>query len=570
MERLTKPIYDTSFSGDLVKLGKRITDNWLLGLRESNPALIDMFVCDDDMCVRDKLSWSGEFPGKYITSCVYIYRLTHDKRLLSYAVKVADELVSCQKENGYLGVWGKDYQLTGYGRFVNGSEIVTRLDTWDSWSHYHIMYGLILLYDETKDEKYLSSAIKIADLFCKKFYTEDGLRLGDTGCLFANLAPIHIMAYLYNRTKNEKYLSFALEAEKDIAHPDAIDFVNNALAGNEYYKCRNVPRWEYIHSVEAMAELYYATGDEKYKDVFVRIWDSIERLDVHNTGAFSTFEQAMGTPYIYDRAIETCCVVAHTALTVDMLGLTNDARAADQLERALYNTTLGSFNPTGRWATYSTPMCGYKKSHYHEIEFQCKPGAPELNCCSVNAPRPLGTVTEWAYREGGDGVYVNFYGSSKAVCKGLEITQKTAYPYKNTVDLRVAGCGKVYLRIPEWSKKTKVCVNGCAKYAESGYFEVDCVQTAKICLTFDFSLRFEEGREMLEGKKCVFCGPMLLCYDKYYTDEDASVVFGKTPKVKAVKRDLGALYEITTDRGNITLCDMINAGVSGSYYTTWM
>ncbi len=569
MKPLLRSVPSSFGKSDVVKLAENIISNWLLGLRESNPALIDMFAFDDDAAVRDKLSWSGEFPGKYITSCCFIYRLTGSKKLLGYTVRVADELISYQKENGYLGVWGKDYQLNGYGRFVSKDGYEVRLDTWDAWSHYHVMYGLIMLSDITGDRKYFDSAERIASLFCEKFYTENGLRLGETGCLFANMAPMHVMALLYNRTKKRKYLDFALEAEKDLSHPDCIDFINNSLAGKEFYECRNVPRWEYIHSVEALAELYYATNDEKYKNVLLQIWNSIQKTDVHNTGAFSTFEQAMGTPYITWRAIETCCVVAHTALTVDVLELTGDVKAADQLEKALYNTTMGSFNPTGRWATYNTPMMGCKRSHYHEIEFQCKPGAPELNCCSVNAPRPLGTVSEWAYLTDGKALYVNYYGNSKVSFGGLELTQRTVYPYGDTVNITADGNGLLYLRIPFWSLHTTVSVNGKKTQAERGYFPVEVKGKTVIGIKFDFSLRFEDGHEELEGKKCVYVGPMLLCHDEYYTSSPAETVFAKNAKVKIVKKDLGALYEITAENGSVTLCDMLLAGVSGSYYTTW-
>ncbi len=78
-------VESASFEGDLCVLAERVTDNWLLGLRETNPAILDMFKYDDDSEIREKLSWSGEFPGKYLTSCCMIYRITHDKKLLVYA-----------------------------------------------------------------------------------------------------------------------------------------------------------------------------------------------------------------------------------------------------------------------------------------------------------------------------------------------------------------------------------------------------------------------------------------------------------------------------------------------------
>ena len=48
-------------------LADNIINNWLIGLRETNPAIIDMFYDRDKQPYRDMLPWSGEFAGKYIT-----------------------------------------------------------------------------------------------------------------------------------------------------------------------------------------------------------------------------------------------------------------------------------------------------------------------------------------------------------------------------------------------------------------------------------------------------------------------------------------------------------------------
>ena len=68
-------------------------------------------------------------------------RLTKDKELMDYLESFVDRLVKLQAENGYLGPWSKEYQLTGKAPNIPV--------TWDAWNHYHIIMGLLLWYEQT-------------------------------------------------------------------------------------------------------------------------------------------------------------------------------------------------------------------------------------------------------------------------------------------------------------------------------------------------------------------------------------------------------------------------------------
>jgi hypothetical protein len=57
---------------------------------------------------------------------------------------------------------------------------------------------------------------------------------------------------------------------------------------------------------DGLAELFRITGDDSYRQSLVHWWRSIYRTDVHNSGSFSTSEQAVGNPF-QPGAIETCC-----------------------------------------------------------------------------------------------------------------------------------------------------------------------------------------------------------------------------------------------------------------------
>ena len=158
-----------------------------------------------------------------------------------------------------------------------------------------------------------------------------------------NLAPIHVFCLLYEQTGEERYLRMAREIERDCETPPAGDYVRTALAGLDFYQTPK-PRWESLHDIQGIAELYLITGDEQLPPGVRAHLVEHPRGDRHNTGGFSSGEQATGNPYD-PGAIETCCTVAWMALSIDMLRLTGAAAVADELELSTLNGAARRADP---------------------------------------------------------------------------------------------------------------------------------------------------------------------------------------------------------------------------------
>lgn len=576
--------------GPVGELARNISRRWLTDLRQTNPALLDMFLDTEHSPHRYLLAWSGEFAGKYLTGAVQIYRITGDKELLSALECFVKELLECQRDNGYLGPFPEVFQLTGAAApakfcFDEGME-PQNFDTWDSWGHYHIMYGLLHWYDLTGDEAAFSAVTRIADLFVSRFYGEGQPRLVDTRSEEMNLAVVHAFAILYQMTGEKAHLTFAERVLEDFSVPPAGDYLRLALTGQEFYQMPK-PRWESLHAIQGILELYAATGNGDYRQAFEHLWWSITSTDVHNTGGFSTWEQAKGTPYA-EGPVETCCTIAYMAATVDMLRLTGLSVVADVLELSTLNGGLGSLSPSGRWSTYDTPMEGYKRANYDSIHFQCRPGSPDLNCCSVNAPRALGMLDDWAYMYADRAVTVNYYGPGRAdLSLGEEhfiFEQETGYPYDGRVLLRVldapAGALTLRLRVPFWSAETRLWLNGEALPAPTpgGYHELRRVFLAgdTLELVLDMSLHIWAGEERLEGRGSLYHGPLALCADPFFDPaldvEHLPTLDPCSLQVTAVKRHdwAGGIFTLRHGTEEITLCDLYTAGLSGTPYTTWL
>ena len=392
------------FNGVLGQRAKGCVENWLLVTPAKNPGMLEMFAdresnkegggSDPHLLVP----WAGEFAGKYLTSAVLAMHTRDDPRLRRIAGEVVDRLIQLQTKDGYLGCWPTKEQLLGH---------------WDLWGNYHVMLGLLLWHEQTGDERALAAARRIGDLVCNTFL-DTRRRVLDTGSQEMNMAIFHGLTLLYRKTGEPRYLRMAKEVLKDFEK--AGDYYRQGLAGVEYFRTPK-PRWESLHALLGLAELYRITGDETLRRSFLHHWASIRHFDVHNTGAFSSDEQATGNPFNPNQSIETCCVVAWEAMMVEALRLTGDPTIADDLELATLNSIVGGQHPSGAWCTYDTPMNGrHVPSHVH-IAFQARPRAMFLNCCSVNGPRVFGMLSQWAVMRSGDGLTINYYGPMQRRCR---------------------------------------------------------------------------------------------------------------------------------------------------------
>jgi hypothetical protein len=410
-----------------------------------------------------------------------------------------------------------------------------------------------------------------------------------------NLAVIHALGRLYRKTGQSRYLAMMREIEKD--WQQAGDYFRTGLAGVEYFKIPR-PRWESLHDLQGLVELYLITGEERYRRSFLNHWQSIRRCDRHNNGAFSSGEQATGNPY-QPGAIETCCTVAWMAITIDALRLCGDPAVADELELSTYNGLLGAQHPSGSWFTYNTPMDGVREASHHAIVFQARAGTPDLNCCSVNGPRGLGMLSEWAVMQGADGLAVNYYGPMRAECRladgtPVALTQDTRYPLDGKVRIRVSPAKPseftLKLRIPGWARGAEVRVSpGPAEPVRPGYLELRRRWTGgdEITLDLGMPLRYESGDLEMSGRMSLYRGPILLAYDQRLNSFDESQIPVIAPsdlaqaQVSFPEPDAGVeragrfapwlLVDLPAGKDSrLRLCDFATAGSSGSRYVSWL
>jgi DUF1680 family protein len=570
-------------------IGERVQANeanWLVPLPALNPGMVEMFAARNNVRSvnlpgdnRDPVPWAGEFAGKYLIGVVQSLRLTGSAELESVAREFVRKLISTQGTDGSLGI-----PLP-----------------WDLWGQYHVMLGLLMWFEHTDDGAALVACQRAADLACARYLARpERIATDNPGDDEKNQAIAHVLALLYRRTGIARYrdLLHAIEREwPSMRCFDPLDhskpmrcgnFVDHPLQKREFFEgTRN--RWESLHCVQAVAQLHYITGDPLYRAAFEQTWWSIRRLDRHATGGFSSFEAARGSPYD-PRYIETCGTVAWMALTIDMLAMTGDVRAADDLELSLFNAVLGAQSRDGRQWTYHTPMggipiegtpnpaalVGYRFPSFYNLGWQSRERYPQLSCCSANGPRGLGSLSEWAVMRASDAIIINYYGASTATLAapdGTQVTlaQQTSYPVDGMIRITVTPAREalfvIRLRIPEWSVSSRLDVNGDAQTCTKGTY-ADLPRVWKrgdvITLVLDMSVRVDAGLDVAWARSVAYRGPLLLAYDTRFGPFDPlamPIVLLESPThVEAGGQDSTVLVSFPSSLGEITFCDFASAG----------
>lgn len=546
------------YLGDRVK---QLTQS-LIAFDGRNPGMLRML---RERPEKNIPPWAGVFPGQYLSSAQLVWRLTHNGALKAHVDDYVRKLAATQRADGYLGPF-------------EGME-----DHLALWNHYAVLTGLLDYHEDTGSALALNAAKKIGDLVLRKFGPA-GTTLPKNGG--ANEAISHALARLAHATGDARYRDFASYVITEVWNEPggvAYERLGRERAAISAFPVR---RWEGVHNLMTLSEMFWLTGNTTYRDDFEYLWRTLGRTERHATGGFSTNEGLLGTPYNRG-TIETCSTVAWTMLSTDMLRLSGDSSAADELEWSTLNSALGSIPFNGAGSTYGTQPDGLRQFN---VLHQGPPDGPELSCCSTNAARALGNLANWSLMQASDGLALNYYGPSNISANlpsgnRVSLTQVTDYPTDNTIRLEVTTRSPetftLRLRIPAWSTHTRLSVNGQPLpppvAGTQAVLHRRWTSGDVILLELDFTPRFETGREDYTGQACVFRGPLLLASDARYTTDHRPFSGSLNPSkltVEPLALPSGAgpwlLARLTDGDGRcLTVCDFSSAGLFGSEYRSW-
>ena len=405
--------------------------------------------------------WQSEFWGKWFTSAVLAYRYRPEPQLKKVLDQAVDGLIATQTPDGYIGNYADDKHLAA----------------WDIWGRKYCMLGLLAYYDLTKEQKALNAAAKEADFLMTELKNRNALivKMGNHRGMAASsvLEPICL---LYGRTGDQKYLAFAEEIVRQWETPDGPQLISKATVPvaerfpkpkiNWYGWEQGQKAYEMMSCYEGLLELYRLTGKKDLLTAVEKTWQNIRETEIDIVGSGSARECWFGGKRLQVLPVrhfqETCVTATWIKLSQQLLCLTGDSKYAEAIEQSYYNALLGAMNSDGSVWGYYTPLSGYKILR----EEQCGMG---INCCTASGPRALFTFPLTAIMGCKDGVQVNFYAEGEYLVQTpgkqlAEISQTTNYPVDGEIKIGIKianGEGMtIRIRIPDWSKKSQVTVNG--------------------------------------------------------------------------------------------------------------
>ncbi len=405
--------------------------------------------------------WQSEFWGKWFTSAMLAYHYKPEAPLKKVLDQAVSGLIATQTPDGYIGNYADDKHLAA----------------WDIWGRKYCMLGLLSYYDLTKDQKSLTAASKVADHLMKELKDRNALivKLGNHRGMAATsvLEPI---CQLYSRTGEKRYLDFAEEIVRQWESPDGPQLISKSTVpvaerfpkpkASWYGWEQGQKAYEMMSCYEGLLELYRLTGKAEYKKAVENTWESIRETEINVAGSGSAVEcwfhgnEHQAHPVYHYQ--ETCVTATWVKLSQQLLRLTGEAKYADAIEETYYNALLGSMSHDGSdWAKY-TPLSGQRLQGTE----QCGMG---LNCCNASGPRGLFTFPLTTVMSGNKGIQVNFYAAGTYTMQTpgkqkIEVVQETDYPETGKIRIKIQlekpENMSVQLRIPNWSAKTSLTVNG--------------------------------------------------------------------------------------------------------------
>ncbi|WP_298737702.1 glycoside hydrolase family 127 protein [uncultured Chitinophaga sp.] len=425
----------------------------------------------------------GDF-YKLLEAVACVYAITKDKRLDALMDSVIPVIARCQRGDGYIHT---PVIIAGHNKAAGVKEFEDRLN-FETYNMGHLMTAACVHYRATGKTSLLKLAIKAADYLDHFYKTASPALARNTIC------PSHYMGVveLYRATNDTTYLQLAknlinirgyVEDGTD-DNQDRIPFRRQTTAMG------HAVRANYLYA--GVADVYAETGEDSLMTCLQRIWEDVVYRKMYITGGCGALydgvspygtsyepQQIQKTHQAYGRAYqlpnmtahnETCANIGNVLWNWRMLQISGDARYADVLELALYNSVLSGISLDGDRFFYTNPLSAAAQFPYQLRWSGGRTNYIRLsNCCPPNVVRTIAEAVNYAYGISDKGLWVHLYGGNTLSTHlkdggALRMTQQTDYPWDGNITLTMQATPAtpftVFLRIPGWSKSAKVLVNG--------------------------------------------------------------------------------------------------------------
>lgn len=514
---------------------------------------------------------------KWLEAAAYSLALRRDDELERYADELISLIAAAQDSDGYLNTYftikDRDKRWTN---LLEGHEL---------YCSGHMIEAACAYYEATGKRVLLDVAVRNAKCIYDRFIVQ-GIK-GIPGHPEIELALLK----LYRLTNNAHFLElakmfidergkdpafFAKEAEKRDwtvwgSDPWSNDYRQSAKPVREQSEATgHAVRAVYLYT--GMADLAAETDDSELLAACRRLWKNIVSRRMYITGGIGS--TGMGEAFTVDYDLppdtaycETCASVGLMFFAERMLESEINSEYADIMELAFYNTVLAGMQLDGKRFFYVNPLevdpgiTGKACIHAHVLPSRSKWYA--CACCPPNVARLIGSIGKYAYGEKNDTVYCHLFAAGKAdFSNGMLLECTTDYPYGMAVKYKVIGIGRLAVRIPKWSRRNTLRINGSdvSPAPENGYQYIDVNGMAEVELILDGNPRFVRASgkvPRLTGMTALMRGPLVYCFEGADNGSvrDLRIDRSVTPEVHEFEPELlGGSVRLTASAYRISDC----------------
>lgn len=495
--------------------------------------------------------WQDAWLYKWTEAAACIYRQTGDEWIASRMDQAIALIAKAQEDDGYIST---QITVTGKPRFQEPREH-------EVYNMGHLLTAACIHKRMTGKDTLFKVAIRAADFLCNT------LGVSVSPSFAHNPSAIMGLVELYRETGNKKYLDCAKRIVDGRGKHPKIGGVYSrqpGIAGTDQIQDRIPLR----HSSEVVghnvfftylyagaADIYLETGDKTLLEPLERLWEDLAQRKITINGGVSPMGsgaslrkdivgEAVGPAYFLpsaDAYNETCGQVGNFMWNYRMLCISKDARYADMMELELYNGFLGGIGLDGQSWFYRNALRRYDAYHvesgHNDLAHRVLPGRKRI-CCPTNLLRTLAQLQAYLYSVDEDGLWIHHYGGN--VLEGeladgtaLKLTQETKYPWDGRITLKINALASskpfaVRLRIPAWAKDAVVTVNGKAPAnppIPGSYLFMKRSWKAgdQIEMNLPMQPRLMQAHpkaEQLRNQVAVMRGPVLYCLESTDLSED--------------------------------------------------
>ena len=470
--------------------------------------------------------WRCEFWGKIVRSAIRSWHAVPDPELEQLIRKTVHDLCTTQTPDGCISSYPAELQTKD----------------WDIWGRKYALLGLCRYYREIERSEEVRHAVARCLDHLMTQVGPEAQRIVDcghhTGLAASSLLGAVVAAARV--TGEKRFLDYAkwIAAQGGSTEGDIFALARRGTAPAEL---GNGKAYEMTSCFEGLLELYRETGDPEQLDAVMKYFRAVRDRELFITGA-GGLKDMWGEFWYEGRRNqtrsdagslgETCVTTTCIRFFGQILRLTGELSAADEMERALYNGILGAMVPDGSWWLHAnpTPLAGssFKKRAGDQI-----PGYGE-DCCVAQGPEALATAACYAVMRTEEGPAVLFYEACEAkipLADGSEAALSITGNYPDgataaiTVSLPAPRRFRLKLRVPAWSTRTRIRVAGEEIPARPGTFaEIDRLWTTGDRVELEFDLRFRavpapDGGALLAAMR----GPVLFARDSRLGELDTPV-----------------------------------------------